>query len=89
MTDLRDPSEALPVAIRANELSGGDRPNILDTLALAYFRNGDPDRALKTQRTALALLADSAPDRSVYEERIAEYEATVQRPLATDAPSGK
>ncbi len=54
--DLRDPAAALPVAIKAVEMSGGKDPTILDTLALAQKMTGDLDRAIETQRKAIALL---------------------------------
>jgi serine/threonine protein kinase len=48
--DLQDPEEALAAAARANELSGGKDPRILDTMARAYFLSGDLDRALEIQK---------------------------------------
>ena len=55
--DLRDPEAALPAAKRAVELSGGQNPAMLDTLALAHARTGDLDQAIETQRRAMAMLS--------------------------------
>lgn len=52
--DLRDPHAALPVAERAVELDGGRNAYILDTLAVAYQMTGDIERAVATQRRAVA-----------------------------------
>lgn len=54
--DLRDPAAALPYAERAAAASREKDPNILKTLALAYFLTGDRERALTATRKALALL---------------------------------
>ncbi len=54
--DLRDPEAALPIAQRAVEISDAQAPNILDTLSLAQKMTGDLDRAIETQREAVALL---------------------------------
>ena len=55
LVDLRDPEAALPVAEQAVERNGGSDVNLLDTLALAYQRTGHLDRAIETQRRAIAL----------------------------------
>ena len=44
-SSLRDPAAALTMAQRAVELNGGKSPDFLDTLALAYFDNGDPGQS--------------------------------------------
>jgi thiol-disulfide isomerase/thioredoxin len=44
---------ALRAAERANELTGGKNPIVLDTLAEAAFRNGDPGRALELEEKAV------------------------------------
>ena len=54
--DLRAPQAALPIAKRAVEMSGGENPGILDTLALAYFMTGDVAKAIVTQEKAVSLL---------------------------------
>ncbi|MDX1934671.1 MAG: redoxin family protein [Capsulimonadales bacterium] len=51
---------ALTAAKRANELTGGKKPEILDTLAKAYFDNGDRKNALATQEKAVAYAKGTA-----------------------------
>ena len=55
----RDFKLALRAAIRADELTHGENGAILDTLALAFFENGDPAKALKAQEKAVKLMGDS------------------------------
>ncbi|MFN0135472.1 MAG: protein kinase domain-containing protein [Phycisphaerae bacterium] len=70
----QDPSAALRLAVRANELSDRADPAILDTLALAQHRAGDSAAAMETQKRALQLLSPDDPDRKEYESRLDEYE---------------
>ena len=44
-------------------------PEILDTLAEAYFVNGDFDKAIETERKALEL----SPDTALLKESLARY----------------
>ena len=46
--DLRDPETALEAATRANELTNYQSDSFLDTLAMAYFKNGFVDKAIET-----------------------------------------
>jgi hypothetical protein len=57
------------------------RPIFLDTLAWAYFRNGDASRAIATEKKALALLpADQKSGiRAEIEKGLAEFEAAAKR----------
>ena len=52
---LRNGVEAIEHARRANRLCGGERPDILDTLAAAYAEAGRFPEALATARNALEL----------------------------------
>jgi serine/threonine protein kinase/tetratricopeptide (TPR) repeat protein len=61
LADLRDPEAAVPIAERAVELDGGKDANILDTLALAFQMTGDIDRAIETQRQAVAQARAGGP----------------------------
>ena len=54
------PERALALASRAAVSSGRKNPSILDTLAWAYFRNGDAAKAVETEREALGLLPADA-----------------------------
>jgi tetratricopeptide (TPR) repeat protein len=71
---LRDPEAALPSAQRAVELDGASDAGTLETLALAYRMTGDLDRAISTQRSAVALArAGGAYNRPELEGRLMEY----------------
>lgn len=47
---------ALQVALKADDLTNGENASVKDTLAKAYFDNGDLAKAVKTQESALVLL---------------------------------
>ena len=49
----RDFEFAMAVAKAANTAAGGNNPAILDTLARAYYEQGDLDMAIKIQRKAV------------------------------------
>ena len=73
---MRDPKTALPIAKRAVEKSEGSNPDILDTLALAYFMTGDTARAIETQEKVLALMPiEDSVNRTEYESRLARFRA--------------
>ena len=57
--DLRDPQAALAAAQKAVAATGGAQFGYLDTLAKAYFENGDTVKAIETQRSALAALPEA------------------------------
>ncbi len=61
--ELQDPQTALRYARKADELAEGKDPDILDTLALAQFRNGQREQAVETQTRALQLLPPPEPGR--------------------------
>jgi thiol-disulfide isomerase/thioredoxin len=66
---------ALKVARRADELSKGENIAVLDTLAMALYRTGDPAEAVATEERALKRLEAEAKDRShpyfkMFEERL-------------------
>lgn len=59
--NLRDTELALQLAERANQLTNGRNPVILDTLAWANYRSGRIEQAVEISETALGLLpADGA-----------------------------
>jgi thiol-disulfide isomerase/thioredoxin len=51
---------ALEAAGRANDLAGGTRPGVLETLAHIHFLKGDPRKAAEYQERALAAAGDDA-----------------------------
>jgi cytochrome c-type biogenesis protein CcmH/NrfG len=74
---LRNGSEAVRLAARAVELSGGREPNLLYTLAAAYAEAGRFQEAVQTARRALALARaqNLAPLADEVRARIALYES--------------
>ncbi len=75
--DDRDGAQALELAQRAAQLSGGRDPSILDALAAAYAETGRYSEAVQTARKALAA-ATQVNNQSLAEEikaRIALYES--------------
>jgi tetratricopeptide (TPR) repeat protein len=53
---FRDGKKALEYARKANDNSGGKRPECVDALAAAYAETGQFDEAIKWQRKAIDLL---------------------------------
>jgi non-specific serine/threonine protein kinase/serine/threonine-protein kinase len=70
--DVREPARALELALAAERQTQGNDPAILDTLALAWLRNGDRSKAEAAIRRALDLVPAAAPERKEYEARLAE-----------------
>ncbi len=62
---------ALNLAQRASELTGGEEPSILDTLALVQFERGEIEDAVRTQAKAVEL----APEGKMKEELTQRLEA--------------
>ena len=77
VASLRNGDEALTLAERANRLSGGNRPNVLDALAAAYAEAGWFPEALATARKALELATQQNEPAlaNALRARIALYEA--------------
>ncbi|UCE59915.1 MAG: serine/threonine protein kinase [Phycisphaerales bacterium] len=71
--DMRDTAAALLLAERAVELNGANAPHILDTVALAYDRAGDHDRARETQMKSLELLSPEASRDPRYVANLVRY----------------
>jgi tetratricopeptide (TPR) repeat protein len=80
---LRQPAKALELALRATRATKESNALFLDTLAWAYFRNGDAPSAIRTQRQALSLVpAGNALGqglRSELEQGLAQFETTLQK----------
>jgi thiol-disulfide isomerase/thioredoxin len=68
----RDLELAMRAASKANELTEGVDPTILDTLAAVHFMKGDKARAAELQRKAIGLIEDPK-ERKAYEETLAKY----------------
>ncbi|MGD0088596.1 MAG: hypothetical protein ABSE73_01625 [Planctomycetota bacterium] len=78
---LRDAKTALALAGKAAELSKQGDPAILDTLALAYARNGKFREAVDTQQQAVALLPPNmnSKQRKEYEDHLREFRNGLER----------
>jgi Flp pilus assembly protein TadD len=76
---LRKGAEAVTLAKRAVQLSGGQEPLILDTLAAAYAEAGRFDQAVTTAQQALALALNqgNAPLANALRAHIKLYQAGV------------
>ena len=78
--EFRDPAAALPLALRANQMTDHQDPNYLDTLALAQQMNGDIDAAIETQTKAVDLLAPGpSAMRGEIESNLLKYLLEEQR----------
>ena len=78
--ELKSPDYALALslAMRASEITKNEEPNILDTLALCYFKSGMKDKAVSTQTKAVELLKKGGADADTiaeFEERLKSYQA--------------
>ena len=76
--ELWNPQEALRFAQLANRRTGSKNRMDLATLALAYHRAGQTDKAIETQRQALSQMTNEDPFRPEYERYLAEYEAAMR-----------
>ncbi len=87
---LRNGAEAIESAERANQLSGGGQPNVLDALAAAYAEAGRFPQALTAARKALdlALQQNNPALAAAIRAHVALYEAgkPCRQPLPDTAP---
>lgn len=67
---LQNPQKALAHALKAASLTQQKNPEVLDTLARAYARNGKSRDAVDAQRKALALV----PGNGAFKKKLAAYE---------------
>lgn len=61
---------AVAIATRAVEMTKGESPDVLDTLARAHFQAGDAAKALEYQKKAVELAGDENPE---LKQRLDEY----------------
>ena len=66
---VRDPQEAIVLATKA--VAAGTNPDYLDTLAAAYFADGQSDKAVETEEKALA----RDPENETYKNAYGRYQA--------------
>jgi Flp pilus assembly protein TadD len=69
--NLRDGKRAVKLASEALDLSGGDQPDVLDTLSAAYAETGDFEQAVKTIQKAIQL----APDNESFRKHLDLYQS--------------
>jgi TPR repeat protein len=66
-TAVRNPPQAVVLATKA--VAAGSNPDFLDTLAAAYFANGETDKAIETEQKAIV----RAPDNASYQKALQTY----------------
>jgi len=76
-TAIHNPDKAVGLAKRACELTNYKKPDLLDTLAVAYAAAGNFDKAIETAEKALALCLSSEQDtlKKDIENRLVLYKA--------------
>ncbi len=83
---LQDSSKAMELAKKAMELTGGRDGLVHETLAEAYFRQGDALKAAEHQRKAIELGSQKCPDGSCTKEmqqRLQKYEMAARQEVRT------
>lgn len=75
-SEVRNPARGLELALQAVALSESRSAAILDTLAEAYFANGNVAMAIETARKATAL----APANTTFRDHLARYEKAAPPP---------
>jgi tetratricopeptide (TPR) repeat protein len=83
---LQDPAKAFELAQTATKLSEGKDAVVQETLAEAYFRQGDPAKAAELQRKAIELKSKSCPSGSCTDEmkeRLKKYELAARKEVRT------
>ena len=79
---IRDASKALELAQKAAKLSDGKDYAVLETLAEAYFRQGNPDKAVEYQRRAIDLGSQQCKGESCLKEMrqtLSDYEMAARQ----------
>ena len=80
-----DGAAALPYAKRAVEMTKGNDPDYLDSLAAAYFKTGEAAKAVDTEQQALLLLPPATPQtagssaRKQYEANLAKFKKALHK----------
>jgi tetratricopeptide (TPR) repeat protein len=83
---LQDSSKAMELAKKALQLTDGKDGLVHETLAEAYFRQGDPLKAAEHQRKAIQLGSQKCPDGSCTKEmqqRLQKYEMAARQEVRT------
>jgi thiol-disulfide isomerase/thioredoxin len=78
---------ALKVAIKADNLKKNQDPSIADTLAKAYFDNGQLEKAVATQERVIELLPGTElEDDPGVKKRMRQYKRALEASKSDDAP---
>ncbi len=83
---LQDSSKAMELAIKALKLTGGKDGLVHETLAEAYFRQGDPLKAIDHEKKAIQLGSQECPGGSCtkeMEQRLKKYEMAARQEVRT------
>lgn len=72
---LRNGTQAVALAEKANELTGGARPFVLGTLAMAYAEAGRFPDARQTATAALQLAATNPPEAPALQQQLRSYQS--------------
>jgi tetratricopeptide (TPR) repeat protein len=84
---LQDSNKAMELAKKAVDMSGGKDGVALETLAEAYFRQGEALKAVDAQKKAIELVSKNAPNVSSLKEmqqRLQKYELAARQEVRTD-----
>ncbi len=83
---LQDANKAMELAKKAVEMSKAEDGVALETLAEAYFRQGEALKAIDTQKEAIKLGSKNCPDGSCVKEmqqRLQKYELAARQEVRT------
>ncbi|HMK33743.1 MAG TPA: tetratricopeptide repeat protein [Desulfomonilaceae bacterium] len=83
---LQDSTEAMKLAKKALEMTNGKDGVVQETIAEAFFRQGDPLKAVEHQRKAIELGSQKCPDGSCLkemQERLQKYEMAARNEVRT------
>ena len=83
---VQDNSEAMKLALKALKLTGGKDGLVHETLAEAYFRQGDPLKAVEHEKKAIQLGSKECPGGSCtkeMEQRLRKYEMAARQEVRT------
>jgi tetratricopeptide (TPR) repeat protein len=77
LTEVEPAQQDLPVALeaaaKANTMAKGENAAILDTFALALFKNGKVTQAIEAQKEALKLVAGNERMEKEFKAKLAEF----------------
>jgi tetratricopeptide (TPR) repeat protein len=86
--NVQDTSRAMELAKKAVDMSDGTNGLVYETMAEAYFKVGDPAKAVEYQKKAIEIQRKQCPDGSCVEEmkaRLEKYELAARPEKRPDA----